>query len=143
MFLRRRSERIEALKTVPLFSDLSQRQLTQVDRRLNQIERGAGSVLVEEGRRSDMFALIVDGAVAVTKAGRRIARLEAGDFFGEMSVLDQRSSVATVSAETAVSLLVIDSRDFSELLDQVPGLQRKLLLTLCARLRSADESLVV
>ncbi len=53
-----------------------------------------------KGRRSDMVALIADGAVAVAKAGRRIARLEAGDFFGEMSVLDQRSSVATVSAET-------------------------------------------
>lgn len=143
MLLRRRSDRLEALRQVPMFCDLNKRQLTEVDRVLLPVERAAGSVLVKEGYRMGEFVLIIEGSVIVSKKGREIARLGEGEFFGEMSVLDHQPGVATVTAATAVSLLVIDGRDFRAVLDKVPGLQRKILVTLCGRLRKADEALAV
>jgi len=61
-----------------------------------------------------------------------------GDFFGEMSLIDGMPRSASVIAEDASVLLVIQARSFRSLLDEVPDLQKKLLVTLSARLRAAD-----
>ena len=60
---------------------------------------------------------------------------------GELSIIDGKPRSATVIAETPVSLLVIRRQDFRGLRETVPGLEEKLLLTLCDRLRQADQAL--
>ena len=65
----------------------------------------------------------------------------AGDFFGEMALIDGKPRSATVIAETPIVLLVIHTRAFGHLLEAIPGLQKKVLLTLCERLRAADAAL--
>jgi CRP/FNR family transcriptional regulator/CRP/FNR family cyclic AMP-dependent transcriptional regulator len=77
----------------------------------------------------------------VESGGKAIAQLKAGDFIGELSLIDGRPRSATVIAETPMTLLVIRRRDFRSLRDSVPGLQEKLLVTLCERLRQADQAL--
>jgi len=64
-----------------------------------------------------------------------------GDFFGEMSLIDGMPRSASVIAGSPTVLLVIEARSFQHLLDTVPGLQKKLLVTLSARLRAADARL--
>jgi CRP-like cAMP-binding protein len=58
-----------------------------------------------------------------------------------MSVIDGKPRSATVIAETPVTLLILHRRDFVSLLETVPGLQQKLLVTLCERVRQADQAL--
>lgn len=140
MFLHR-TDRLEALTKVPLFSDLSRRQLNLIARHADEVKLDAGKVLARQGEHGLEFLLIVDGSARVERNGKGIARLGAGNFFGEMSLIDGKPRTATVIAETPMVLLVVHRRSFGHLLDTVPGLQKKVLLTLCERLREADTAL--
>ena len=74
----------------------------------------------------------------VERDGRLIARLKPGDSFGEMSLIDGEPRSATVTADGPVNVLVVDPRAFLALLDDIPGLSRKVMAALCERLRNAD-----
>ena len=141
MLLRRRSDKVDVLKKVPLFSGLSQRYLNLIAREADEVKEEAGTVLTKQGGLGLEFLLILEGGARVERDGTVIARLGPGDFFGEMSLIDGLPRSAAVIAESATVLLVIEARCFRKLLDTVPGLQRKLLVTLCARLRAADARL--
>jgi CRP/FNR family cyclic AMP-dependent transcriptional regulator len=142
MLLGRRADRIDWLKKVPLFSGLSRRELDLVARGTTDVVRtDRGKVLTRQGALGEEFLLIVDGSARVERDGRPIARLDVGDFFGEMSLIDGKPRSASVIAETPVTLLVVDGRSFGCLLDAVPGVRRKISVTLCQRLRAADTAL--
>src|SRR3990172_6458382 len=143
MFLRRRSDKLDALKTVPLLGGLSRRHLGLIARHADEVKVEQGKVLTRQGRLGWEFFLILDGRASVERDGTVIARVGAGDVFGEMSAIDQRPRSATVIAETPMTLLVVHVRSFGVLLDEVPELQRKVLVTLCERLRAADEALAL
>ena len=98
-------------------------------------------MLGRQGRLEPQFVLIVDGTAQVERDGKVLAHLKAGDFRGEMSLINGKPRSAAVIAESPCNLLVVDARSFGELLETVPGLQRKILLTLSQRLRDADSAL--
>jgi len=141
MFLSRRPDRIDWLRKVPLFSGLSGRDLDLVARQTDVVKAHEGKVLTRQGALGEEFLLIVDGSARVERDGKPIARLETGDFFGEMSLIDGKPRSATVIAEAPITLLVVDARSFRSLLDGVPGLRRKITVALCERLRRADAGL--
>ena len=143
MFLSRRPERIDWLKKVTLFSGLSRRDLDLIARGTDVVRADGGKMLTRQGALGEEFLLIVDGSARVERDGTVIARLDAGDFFGEMSLIDGKPRSASVIAEAPVTLLVVDSRSFRSLMDAVPGLRRKISVTLCERLRKADAGLAV
>jgi len=141
MFRWRRSEKVDLLGKMPLFSRLSQRQLNTVAKYADVVERRKGAVLAKQGAQGMEAILIVDGRARVEGDGKAIAELGPGDVVGEMSVIDGKPRSATVIAATRMNLLVLHRRDFMSLLETVPGLQRKLLVTLCERVRQADQAL--
>ena len=141
MFRCRRSDKVELLRKMPLFSRLSQRQLNAVARHIDEVQIRKGAVLAKQGTQGLEAVIIVDGRARVEGDGKAIAELTAGDVVGEMSVIDGKPRSATVIAETPMNLLVLHRRDFMSLLETVPGLQRKLLVTLCERVRQADQAL--
>jgi CRP/FNR family cyclic AMP-dependent transcriptional regulator len=141
MPLGRRSEKVEMLKKVPLFGGLSQHHLRLIAREADEAKVDAGTVLVRQGGLGREFVLILDGKARVERDGKLITRVGRGEFFGEMSLVDRKTRSATVTAETPMVLLVIETRYFGTLLDTVPGLQKKILVTLCERLRAADADL--
>jgi CRP/FNR family cyclic AMP-dependent transcriptional regulator len=141
MLLRRRSDKADVLKKVPLFAGLSRRYLDLIAAEADEVKEEAGTVLTKQGGLGQEFLLILEGGARVERDGTVIARLGPGDFFGEMSLIDGLPRSASVIAESPSVLLVIQSRSFRSLLDAVPELQRKLLVTLCARLRAADARL--
>jgi CRP-like cAMP-binding protein len=98
----------------------------------------AGRVLCDEGSMGHEFYLILDGNAAVRKAGRKVATLGPGQYFGEMALLDKGPRSATVVAETPMTLLVIGQREFAAVLDEVPTMAHKLLAVMAGRLREAD-----
>ena len=141
MLLRRRSEKVEVLKKVPLFTGLGGRHLDLIARGADEVKVGAGEVLVRQGGLGREFVVILDGSARVERDGKLVARLRRGEFFGEMSLIDRKTRSATVTADTPMVLLVVQTRYFAGLLDTVPGLQRRILATLCERLRAADADL--
>ena len=141
MLLMRRSDKADVLKKVPLFSELSRRYLDLIAREADEVKEEAGTVLTKQGGLGLEFLLILEGSARVERDGTVIARLDPGDFFGEMSLIDGMPRSASVIAESPSVLLVIEARSFRSLLDSVPGLQKKLLITLSARLRAADARL--
>jgi CRP/FNR family transcriptional regulator, cyclic AMP receptor protein len=142
MLLRRRSDKVDLLKKVPLFEDLSKRHLDFIAKHGDEVTSEPGEVLVRQGEAGREFVFIVRGSARVEQDGKIISHLEAGDFFGEMSLLDGKPRSATVITETPSTLLVVHSRSFDLLLNTVPGLSRKLLMTLAGRLRAREESLL-
>jgi len=70
--------------------------------------------------------------------GTKIATLGAGDFFGEMSLLEHAPRAATVVAETDLELLVMDPRSFSSLVGSAPSVGMRMMRTLSERLRSVE-----
>ncbi len=140
--LHRYSDKIEALRRVPLFSTLSKRDVGIVARHADEIAVPAGKVLAAQGKPGNAFYVIVRGSATVKRDGRKLAELQAGDFFGEMAVLDGLPCSATVVADEECVLLEMHRRHFSAILDDVPAITRKLLVGLSARLRCADKALV-
>ena len=102
----------------------------------------AGKEIVTEGTFGHEFFLIVEGEASVRRNGRRIAALGPGQYFGELAVLSRSVRNASVIAETPMKLVVLGQREFGALLDEVPGLGRKLLEQMAIRLREADERAV-
>lgn len=131
--------KIERLQEVPLLEGCSGRQLRAVARITRVLEAQAGTMLTRVGEPGDEFFLILDGTARVEVSPKKQPRLGPGAFFGEMSLLDGGPRSATVIAETDVRLLVIHRRDFWRLLDQVPELNRQILMTLSRRIRQAEQ----
>ena len=140
-FLKNHKERVDILREVPLFSGLGLRHLDRIARHVREKKVQTGAVLARQDRRERDFMLILDGTARVERDGHVLAQLKAGDFCGEMSLIDGEPRSATVFAESPCVLLLLDRRSFRKLLDSVPELQRKILITLCQRLRDADTAL--
>ena len=143
MLLRRRSEKVDVLKKVPLLSGLSRRDLDLIARVADEVKVEKGRVLTRQGGLGMEFLLLLEGSARVERDGKVIARLGPGDFFGEMSLIDGKPRSATVIADSPSALLAVQARSFRTLLDTVPGLQKKVLIALCGRLRATDASLAL
>jgi CRP-like cAMP-binding protein len=127
------------LSKIWLFAPCSTRDLRRVRQSLDEITADAGEVLCEEGSQGHEFFIIVKGTAAVRRKGRKVATLGPGKYFGELALLDRQPRSASVVAETEMVLLVLEQRHFLGLIDTVPGLGRKLLGAMAARLREADK----
>ena len=130
----RRNEKVDLVRHVPLFSQCSKRELAQIAGIADEIDLREGKVLIREGERGREFFVLLDGSAEVTKGGRRVNTLGPGDFFGEIALVSNSARTATVTATSPVYTLVITERSFRRLLDEVPEIQRKVLLALAERL---------
>lgn len=132
-----KNAKVELLKQVPLFSDCSRRELTEIATITDEIHVPAGSALMEEGDAGKEFVVVVDGTVEVRRGGRLIPLKGGTNFFGETALLTGTPRNATVTTTSPVRALVITGRSFGRLLSDSPGIQRKILVSLAARLPDA------
>jgi CRP/FNR family cyclic AMP-dependent transcriptional regulator len=140
MLFRRRADKAGVLGRVPLFQNLSKRDLARVSRIADEARCEPGKVLMREGASGREFMLIVEGSVRIMRRGMLIAHRGPGEFLGELALLDGEPRTATVITDEACTLLVIHRSQFWELLDTVPSVQRKLLVGLAGRLREAQSA---
>jgi CRP-like cAMP-binding protein len=134
----RRDAFLNHLAQVPLFSALSKKELQLVARRAEDVRVDPGRILVSEGSTGSEFFVIIEGTATVSRHGRKVASLGAGDAFGELALLDKAPRNATVTASTPMELVVLGQREFGGLIDEVPGFARKLLAGMARRLRDSD-----
>jgi CRP-like cAMP-binding protein len=128
------------LAELPLFQGLSKRHLRRIAKLARTRRFAPGSAMVRSGDPGRAFYVLLDGTAKVTRPGGRPRRLAAGDYFGEMALLDDSPRSANVVAEGEVLALTIDRSGFTKLLRAEPALAQALLRTLAARLRAAESS---
>jgi CRP/FNR family cyclic AMP-dependent transcriptional regulator len=134
--------KLEHLGNVRMFSALSKKELNMVAKAADVVTIKAGADIVTEGTTGHEFFLILAGQAAVRRGGRKVATLGPGDYFGELALLDRGPRSATIVTETEMELIVIGQREFMAVLDQVPAVSHKLLITMAHRLREADTKAV-
>lgn len=135
----RKNAKVELIKGVPLFSELGKRELNEVASIADEIDLREGKELTVEGQPGREFFVIIEGDAMVRRGDREINRLGAGDFFGEIALVDDRPRTATVVAETPLRTLVITDRAFRTLLDRSPEIESKVMSARAARLAPDDE----
>jgi CRP-like cAMP-binding protein len=135
----------ERLAQVPLFEGLSKKQLELVSSLATRLDVPAGTELTREGGQGYEFVIVLEGKVEVRQRGRLIATRGAGEFFGEMALVDHTPRTATVRSTTPVVVEVIPRREFQALLSEVPDIAERIRTTMAKRRRDtmAHQSLAV
>lgn len=126
------------LASVPLFAHLHGRGLEEVARLADEIDVAAGTELCREGRSGGEFFVIIDGSVAIERGGARVNTLGAGDFLGEIALVDGGPRTATARTESPARLLVVGHRQFHTLMDDFPDVRLAILQALAERVRRLE-----
>ena len=90
----------EALRSAPLFSQLSKKDIKQLATAMNERSFPAGTVVVEEGKPGVGFFVIAGGTATVSIGGKRLRTIGVGDHFGEVALIDDGPRMAAVTADT-------------------------------------------
>ena len=132
--------RTELLASCPLFNGVDAGGLAKLAALATPVDFPAGHVIARQGEIGTGFFVIVSGEVRVVRDGAVVARLGAGEFFGELSVLDRMPRNATVAANVQTSCLALASWDFEKVLLEEPALTLAILRGVATRLREVTES---
>lgn len=121
-------QNMELLKEIPFFSALPVKVLKLISFVAVRGSFPAGSHLYEKGDDTDRAYLVLDGSLALTsKKGdeeeKVVQRFTAGDFFGSLSLFVHMPALFNLTTETKTSVLTIDRKQFSRVLDQFPEIQ--------------------
>jgi len=125
----------EALSTIPLFRNLSSRQLRKLQRSAAEDRYEPDATIVPQGGRTTTLFVILEGSVKVVKDGKTVSHLGPGQYFGEISLIDGRPRAASVISETAVRCLALSQGSLQKLLMTEPSVSWALLESLAQRLR--------
>jgi CRP-like cAMP-binding protein len=125
-------EEEDVLRGVPLFADLTRRELTAFQRLLHRREYVAGESIFTQGEPGLGMYIIAKGTVSIQSepSGRELVELTDGAFFGEIALLNEVIRTATARAKTDCLLLSLFQPDLMGLLDRNPRLGVKILLAL-------------
>jgi CRP/FNR family transcriptional regulator, cyclic AMP receptor protein len=121
------------LRSLPLFADVSDEELSEVATFAQEISVEAGRRLVREGDFSYEFMAIEEGEAEVTRHGEHVADLGPGDFFGEMGLLEKTLRNATVTATTPMQLVTLTGWDLRRIERTVPQAVARVRAVLEAR----------
>lgn len=137
---------LELFRQVPLFADLEEQDIKSLTSMLTRRRYPKDSVIFFEHDPGDSLYLIVSGRVRVTilaDDGREIvlAVLGEGDFFGEMSLLDNEPRSATAIAMEDTEVLIIHQKEFFSIVEKRPPILIKLLSVISSRLRKANHQI--
>ena len=122
----------QGLKAIPLFASLSDEDLELVSTYVSEVSVSPGKHLVDEGDYAYEFFMIQDGTAEVIRGGEVVNELTAGDFFGEVGLLEKQKRNASVIAKTPMRLVTLSHWDLTRL--------RKRFPEAFARLREATEA---
>lgn len=125
----------DVLRTIPLFRGMTDQSIETISHLAVPASFDAGAVLVRQGEPGDSFIVLIAGQASVEMDGRFIRSLDAGDFLGEIALIDGGPRTATVSATSAVEVLTVDRAGFGRLMAEFPVVRLDLVSALTQRLR--------
>jgi CRP/FNR family cyclic AMP-dependent transcriptional regulator len=130
--------KLELLERVPLFAGAARDELEAIGRIVDEIDVPSGTALTHEGRHEGYFFVIVSGTVRIERGGRSINTIGAGDFLGEIALLDGGPRTASATTESDCRLLSLTHQRFHELLDTSPSVRTAVLEAVGRRMRALD-----
>lgn len=130
----RRDAKIELLKKVPLFAGCTKDELRRLAGIADELDVRQGTVLTREGTVGHEFFVLIDGEVRVSKGGRKLSDLSAGDWLGEIALLKTGPRTATATAMSPVHTLVMVDREFRRVVKEMPSIAIKVLNCVATRL---------
>jgi CRP-like cAMP-binding protein len=128
--------KVVALSKVPLFSSCTQKELEFIAGHTDEVAVGAGKELTRQGERAHTFYVLLEGAVEVTIDTQARRTMREGDFFGEISMLDQGEGTATIVTTKPCKLMVMSHAQFRDVVKSHDGILVKVLEAMASRLRS-------
>jgi len=138
--------KIELLRTVPIFSELHDNILVKISDLMQVRNYAKEQMILMEEALGDSFFVLSKGSVKITRLsedGREVilAMLGEGEFFGEMSLLDGETRSANVVAIEDAEVMVLNRGEFLGLLERYPKIAISLLEELTRRLRKSDQQI--
>lgn len=137
---------LDLIRRVPLFSMLTEEQARLVADGVIKRRYRRGELVVEQGKKSNALFILLNGRARVLTADTRgreviLAVLEAGDYVGEMSLIDNQAHSATVRCEIQSDMLILGRHEFARCLPENSSLSYAIMRGLVTRLRSADRQI--
>ena len=129
---------VDSLRDVPLFAELSARDLKRLADSMQELSFAPGKEVVAEGKGGVGFFVILDGAARVSQGGEQRGTLKPGDFFGEMALIDGNDRMASVHAEGELRCATMTPWTFRPFVKDHPDVAWALLTTLVKRVRASQ-----
>ena len=108
--------KVELISRVPLFARCSKKELRMIANLADQIEWPEGKTLIKEGRLGSEFFILIEGTVSVSRDGRKLRDLAAGEWVGEIALIANVPRTATVVTTSPIRALVLTRGGFSQLI---------------------------
>jgi CRP-like cAMP-binding protein len=121
------------LKALPLFEGVSDEDLDKIAPFVSEVSVSEGKHLVDEGDYAYEFMAIEEGEAEVVRGDQTLATLGAGDYFGEIGLLEDDRRNATVIARSSMRLLTLDQWDMKRLEKAIPSAAEKIRETVRSR----------
>ena len=139
MFGRNNKIEPEWLAGVSFFKDFNAGELDDIASLGEREDVPAGTEFIDQGRVGDKCFVIVNGTANVFMRGEYVASVSEGSMVGEMALVDHGPRNATVVAETDMSLVAYDTKDFQRLLERSPSAYEAIMVTLQDRLAANQQ----
>jgi pyruvate,water dikinase len=131
---------VDVIERVPLFANMSPRDTEGIAALFKERRFAPGETITKEGTGGAAFFVIESGQATVAVGGQQRATLSAGDYFGEIALIDEGARSATVTADTELVCYGLTYWEFRPLVQQNATIAWNLLQTLARRLRTAQDT---
>jgi CRP/FNR family transcriptional regulator, cyclic AMP receptor protein len=126
---------VERLRRLPLFGELDHHDLSTVARHVGEMEASEGQVLFEQGSIPYEMLVIEEGTAEVTKDGKPVGTIGAGDVVGEIALLRFQRRMATVRVTSALRAVTVSADDLQVIEEEMPEIAGHLRSIMAARER--------
>jgi len=130
-------DKAQVLAGVPLFAGISAESMERLAAVTGEQDFSQGQFIVRQGQVGTGLYVILSGSVKVLRGGDELTREREGEFFGELSVIDQKPRNASIEAAEPTEVLALASWDLLALLETDPQLALNMIKGLVARVRLA------
>jgi CRP-like cAMP-binding protein len=124
---------VDALKSNDVLQTIEDKEFSKLLAEVDYKVYGSGETIIREGDDSEFFCHVYSGAVNVVKDGQVVARLHAGDFFGEISLVTGEKTGATVVADRESVIIRVSSVRFKQIIDMNEKMAMKLSAVITRR----------
>ena len=137
---------LDLIRRIPLFAHLTPAQAELLASSISKARFKRGAMIVEQGKQSQALYVVLNGRarVVMTDSQNReviLANLRAGDYIGEMSLIDNEPHSASVQAEVITDVLVLGREEFLRCLADNTAMAFGVMRLLVHRLRTADRKI--